>query len=293
MEKAREIKQDDITSKGDDGCYEIKSNQSGTHTVDICSGACTCKSFVLQQIPCKHMFAVFSASNWSWDDLPKSLTNSVNMTLEVPLLPPHMEGQKSDEATTSDTGMQEESNPPNTSDPIPIPQSSDYQLLKAQKHARDSLSKCISAVFTIENVTVCEEVAAGAEHLYNQIVLSTQSSDGLPTFPLLRKAGVTEYREKMKMREKARRTVMKYRKQTSKRLQESQTSNIPKRYRLCDEPLNQGLKTTIGRPKKKVIKRRKKVVSHLVSKETRAAKLKSKSSMKVRIYSLYVHTILL
>ena len=86
---------------------------------------------------------------------------------------------------------------------------------------------------------------------------------------------------------------MKYRKQSSKRMQESQTSNKPKRYRLCDEPLNQGLKTTIGRPKKKVIKRRKKVVSHLVSKETRAAKLKSKSSMKVRIYSLYVHTILL
>ena len=289
MEKAREIKQDDITSMEGDGCYEVKSNQSGAHTIDICNGACTCKSFVLQQIPCKHMFAVFSNSNWSWNDLPESLTNSVNMTLEIPSFSAHPEGQKNDEPTTSDIGMQEESNPPNTTDPIPVPRSSDYQLLKAQKHARDSLAKCISAVFTIEDVTVCEEVAAGAEHLYNLIVSSTQSSDGLPTFPLLQKAGIAEYREKMKMQEKARRTVMKYRKQSLKRTQQSQTSSKTKKYNLCDEPLSQCLKTTVGRPKKKVIKRRKKMVSHLVSDETREAKLKSKSSTKVSIY-VYMYT---
>ena len=69
-------------------------------------------------------------------------------------------------------------------------------MLKAQKHARDSLAKYISAVFTIYDVGVCEEVAMGAEHIYNLIVLSTLSSGGLdlPSFPLLQKAGVTEYR---------------------------------------------------------------------------------------------------
>ena len=86
------------------------------------------------------------------------------MTLEVPSFSMRTESQKKDEVTTPDIGMQEENNPPNTTDPIPIPQSSDYQLLQAQKHARDSLAKCISAVFTIDDVTVCEEVAAGAEH---------------------------------------------------------------------------------------------------------------------------------
>ena len=81
---------------------------------------------------------------------------------------------------------------------------------------------------------------------------------------------------------------MKYRKQSSKRTQESQTSSKPKQYRLCNEPLGQCLKTTVGKPKKKVIKRHKKVVSHLVSQETRAAKLKSKNSTKVCVYVSYV-----
>ena len=31
------------------------------------------QNFTLQQIPCKHMFVVFSQSNWSWNDLPKSV----------------------------------------------------------------------------------------------------------------------------------------------------------------------------------------------------------------------------
>ena len=273
MEKAKEIKNDSIISMATDGCYEIKSKSGGTHTVDICNGVCTCKSFTLQQIPCKHIFAVFSQSNWSWNDLPKSLTNSVNLTLEVPSFSMDVKDEEMDEETVPDMGIPEESNYSNTTDPIPIQQSSEHRLLKVQKHARDSLAKCISAVFTTDDVNVCEEVAMGAEHLYNLIVSSTQSNDGvdLPSFPLLQKAGVTEYRKKMRIQEKARRTVMKYK----KRKQKSQTSSKPKRYRLCDEPLSQCVKNTVGRPKKKIIKRRRKLVSHLVSEETRAAKLDS------------------
>ena len=60
MEKAKEIKQDSVTSMGADGCYKNKSYLSVTHTADICNGACTFQSNFLHQIPCKHMFAVFS-----------------------------------------------------------------------------------------------------------------------------------------------------------------------------------------------------------------------------------------
>ena len=58
---------------------------------------------------------------------------------------------------------QKESNYSNTTDPIPTQQSSEHRLLKAQKHTRDSLAKCISAVFTIDDVTVCEELSLGAD----------------------------------------------------------------------------------------------------------------------------------
>ena len=43
MEKAKEIKNDSIIFMETDGCYGIKCNSCGTHTVDICNGACTCK----------------------------------------------------------------------------------------------------------------------------------------------------------------------------------------------------------------------------------------------------------
>ena len=81
-----------------------------------------------------------------------------------------------------------------------------------------NLAKCISAVFAIDDVTVCKEVVASAERLYNLNVSSTQSSNdnGLPSFPLLQKAGISEYREKIEMKEKARKTVVKYREQCLK-----------------------------------------------------------------------------
>ena len=85
----------------------------------------------------------------------------------------NVKDQEMNEETVPDTGISDHSN---ATDPIPIQQSSEHQLLKAQKHARDSLAKCISAVFTIDDVGACEEVAMGAEHIYNLIVLSTLSS---------------------------------------------------------------------------------------------------------------------
>ena len=137
-----------------DGCYEIKSKSGGTHTVDICNGVCTCKSLTLQQILCKHMFAAFSQSNWSWNDLPKSLTNSVNLTLEELSFSMDVKDEEMDEKTVPDMGIPEESNYSNMTDPIPIQQSSENRLLKTQKHTRDSLAKCISVVFTIDDVSV-------------------------------------------------------------------------------------------------------------------------------------------
>ena len=41
------------------------------------------------------------------------------------------------------------------------------------------------------------------------------------------------------------------------------------------------MKNTVGRPNKKIIKRQRKLVSHLVSEEMKAAKLESKNSVKV------------
>ena len=86
---------------------------------------------------------------------PKSLTYSVNLTLEVPSFSMDVKQKEMDKETVPDMGIPEESTYSNTTDPILIQKSSEHRLLKL-RNARDSPAQCISAVFTlIDDVTVC------------------------------------------------------------------------------------------------------------------------------------------
>ena len=68
------LKKTSSDSEGDDDKWEV----------DVCNGTCTCPSFISAHVPCKHMFAIFHHfTQWSWDNLPKELTESVHMTLDT------------------------------------------------------------------------------------------------------------------------------------------------------------------------------------------------------------------
>ena len=54
----------------------------------------------------------FHYQYWSWNDLPKSLTNSVHLTLEVLSFSMDVKDEETDEGTVADMGIPKETNCP-------------------------------------------------------------------------------------------------------------------------------------------------------------------------------------
>ena len=84
-DRAKAIPRSHVTQQEPIGVYSLlsSSNAERSWTVNIPAGSCTCPSFLSSHLPCKHMFAIFHHyPEWSWDDLPKELTNSSHMTLD-------------------------------------------------------------------------------------------------------------------------------------------------------------------------------------------------------------------
>ena len=54
-------------------CFQvISSNGMSTYTVNFSSEkpSCTCPDWLKTEMPCKHFFAVFNNTNFSWEQLP-------------------------------------------------------------------------------------------------------------------------------------------------------------------------------------------------------------------------------
>ena len=91
----------------------------------------------------------------------------------------------------------------------------------------DSLAKCISPIFTNDDVTAYK-IAASADRLYHILIVSSMQSsngNGFPCFPLLQKAEISEYREKRKMKKAQGRQLC------------SRGSNVENENKNCRHPL--------------------------------------------------------
>ena len=81
----------DITPQGD-GKFHVTERKGykavKTITVNLPEGSCECSQFQKSLIPCKHMFGIFShfLSDWSWKNLPATLTESSHVTLDTAVL---------------------------------------------------------------------------------------------------------------------------------------------------------------------------------------------------------------
>jgi len=124
-----------------------------TVLVNIPGGICGCSYFQKSLIPCKHMFAIFThfPSDWSWKNLPPSLTESSYMTLDIAVLHSDEVTEVLNDSNLEQTTMEEMDTSNETPDP-PAKQTNAHQLLLAQRQARDALSKCISVIFSLENL---------------------------------------------------------------------------------------------------------------------------------------------
>ncbi|KAF5830515.1 hypothetical protein DUNSADRAFT_14400 [Dunaliella salina] len=82
------------------GMVEAYRFMAAPYFVDMASGTCTCRQFVLTNMPCKHMFGVLRSTGKPWSSLPPSVLESpwmnidfkvVNKSGEAPIRPimPH------------------------------------------------------------------------------------------------------------------------------------------------------------------------------------------------------------
>lgn len=75
MNTALEYEEGDVDATGTPGQYQVRSQSSGWHTVDMSQPQCTCMDFRVTKFPCKHFCAVFRLGDTSFLQLPESYLN--------------------------------------------------------------------------------------------------------------------------------------------------------------------------------------------------------------------------
>ncbi|XP_049320443.1 uncharacterized protein LOC125781182 [Astyanax mexicanus] len=90
------------------GCFQIKSEQSAQwYCVDLGDDqrfpSCECPSFQLTFLPCKHLFAIFNNSEYTWTMLSSKYTNSPYVTLDVDAVLSETQNGQAENAVDEDT----------------------------------------------------------------------------------------------------------------------------------------------------------------------------------------------
>jgi len=81
MERSKKVPADSISAICiKDRIFRVKSS-SGSSVYDV-NITGSCPYFLKQNLPCKHMFSIFEHTDWSWQNLPLSLTENPHMVLE-------------------------------------------------------------------------------------------------------------------------------------------------------------------------------------------------------------------
>jgi len=199
MERAKFIPKSDLMEV-QKGVFDIQSRRN-IWKIDLTNGTCTCPAFTLTKIPCKHFFAVFyHFSNWSWSDLPSSLTDSCHMVLD----------KISDLRT--DVNMAEEDNigitcTTSINQELPRPkQTTAKQIHFLQKQIEDTqiedtVAKCRTLAFLTNNIETLQQALAHCEAAREKLVESaTYTKDyGVPIYTAIEKAGVEEFKQTTKL----------------------------------------------------------------------------------------------
>jgi hypothetical protein len=147
--------------------YVLHDWKKLTHSI-LHIGQCSCYFFTKKRIPCKHMFAVFAVHNeWTWDSLPKTVTNSTYMVLNT---------SQSPAAGCTTTAKQIDFPMSPSKQPLPAKSTSAQALKVARRHLHDLLHKCTSALYTCNSIGDLKEGATTVESLYRTLVGATDIS---------------------------------------------------------------------------------------------------------------------
>ena len=186
------ITQLDPTSSGKFELKKTNSHSEGDNQweVDICNGTCTCPSFISAHVPCKHMFAIFHHyTQWSWNSLPKELTESVHMTLDTPTCMDNvMSSNDADIITQECSEMTQE---------IPVHSTQGTQIYRLQKQIEEILGRCRSLAFLTNDPSCLQQALTQCKTVMDTLMTSaadTAQPHLPPIFHSIAKAGVEEFK---------------------------------------------------------------------------------------------------
>ena len=140
------------------------------------------------------MFAIFHHyTQWSWDNLPKELTESVHMTLDTPTC---MDDAMSSNDTDINTQEYTE-----RSEAIPVHTTQGTQIYRLQKQIEEVLGRCRSLAF-LTNDSVCLQQALTQCKTVMDTLMSSATDTAEPNLPpifhSIAKAGVEEFKRSTK-----------------------------------------------------------------------------------------------
>lgn len=188
IERAKSIPKSYL-SEVDKGTFQIKSRDNKSWTISLSSGTCTCPAFVTTNTPCKHFFAVFHHfPTWSWNDLPKCLTESSHVTLD----------EISGTGVDTDMGCTNTTHVGDTSEELPDQKkTSAAQIYKLQKQIEDTVARCRTIAFMTNDIRALEEALNHCEAAKNTLLHSATTTlvPGPPVFSAIEKAGVAEFKK--------------------------------------------------------------------------------------------------
>ena len=206
MERAKAIPRSHITQQELRGAYSLLSSSSAERswTVNIPAGSCTCPSFLSSHLPCKHMFAVFHHyPKWTWDDLPKELTNSTHMTLDQQAIAEEENCTAICNARTNEDDDNSEGFLPSLTTStatglIPSKTSEGKQVYRLQKSIEEAVGQCRTLAFLTNDLPTLETALQQCKTVIETLVSSATTSLGLhtpPVFHAIAKAGVEQFKK--------------------------------------------------------------------------------------------------
>lgn len=274
ISSAKEFSPADVIVEGDGKFYFSSKHQGTTNSrmlVNIPDGNCSCSYFCKTNIPCKHMFAVFNlfSTEWTWNNLPKHLTDSMYMTLETSVLDNSEVPSTSNGSNSQINGNCDECDlTTELHQEPPIPVTSAHKLRCLQKKAHEVLTKCRDVCYCCTDIKVLEDTLSHAEKIYSNIVVSADpnnTTEVLPSFPLLAKSSLNE----------SSRSAKRLRRSKAK---EKNVGPPPKCFKSSCDPLHSAKNREPGRPKNVRPRREKPKLPRQVSDNTRehAQRLKKK-----------------
>lgn len=140
------------------------------------------------------MFAIFqNYPQWSWESLPKNLTESVHMTLDNPICKDDQEVSNHDD---HDLNI-----PVEESQTIPVHSTPGAQVYRLQKQIEEALGRCRSLAFLTNDATCLQQALTQCKVVMDTLISSaTETSEPHtpPVFHSIAQAGVEEFRNTTK-----------------------------------------------------------------------------------------------